>query len=135
MERRKVEPNPPQPWLMLIPCLRFRPVTIFFLSFLIWTTTTLKNSMLAKLYKKKAHFVDMDTDCKCKHNEQVNPSLVSVKRKNLSDVKGTFALARLSLRRHSVPARAPHLHQEKVWGAHRGPPLAPAEKAGSNSKR
>lgn len=70
--------------------------------------------MLAKLYKKKAHFVDMDTDCK--HNEQVNPSLVSVKRKNLSDVKGTFALARLSLRRHSVPAMTPHLLQQRAWG-------------------
>lgn len=125
MESGTKSPSTPAPWLMLIPCLCFRPVTVFFLSFLICTNTTLKNSMLAKLYKKKAHFVDMDTDCEYKHNEQVNPSLVSFKRKNLSDVKGTFALARLSLRRHSVPAMTPHLHQQRVWGgtqrAHSGP--------------
>lgn len=91
--------------------------------------------MLAKLYKKKAHFVDVDTDCKCKHNDQVSPSLVSVQRKNLSDAKGTFALASPSLRKHSVLARTPYLHQQRVWGAHRGPPLVPAKKAGSNSKK
>lgn len=70
--------------------------------------------MLAKPYKKKPHFMDRDTDCKCKHKEQVNTSLVSIQRKNLSDVTGTFALSSPSLRKHSVPARTPHLHQQRV---------------------
>ena len=39
--------------------------------------------MLAKLYKKKAHLVDMETDCKCKHNDQVSPSCLRPKKESV----------------------------------------------------
>lgn len=108
----------------LIPSLHFRPITIFF--FKSGRTPHWKTVCWQSFIRKKTHFIDINTDSKCNRNEQGNPSLVSVKRKNPQDVKGTFVESTSSP--YGIPntSRAPTLyvpplHQHTVWAAHRAP--------------